>query len=246
MNHGPLIFLGVFLCIMGSWVGTIVFPQLQFGGQEPVVIVETDQLYPPARSGEARQGAEVFRANGCNYCHTQLVRPTSEGGDIARGWGKRRTVARDYLRDQPLMLGQVRFGPDLANLGARETNTHTLFLKLYNARTLLPTSTMPRYAYLFEQRPLRPGHPSSPDALSLPSAFAPPAGYEIVPTPAARELVAYLGSLKSEEVFYEVFPPLPPKRATNLVSSGDTNTPAAGTNATPAASPVATNPPAAQ
>jgi hypothetical protein len=36
------------------------------------------------------------------------------GADLARGWGRRRTVARDYLRDQPVMLGTVRFGPDLA------------------------------------------------------------------------------------------------------------------------------------
>src|SRR5207247_8541199 len=48
------------------------------------------------------------------------------GPDIARGWGKRRTVAEDYLYDSPVMLGSQRIGPDLANIGLRpyDANWH--------------------------------------------------------------------------------------------------------------------------
>jgi cytochrome c oxidase cbb3-type subunit 2 len=206
MNHGPLLFFGVFFALTVSWFGLVIAPHLQFGQQEMVVIEETGQSYPPARPGEARQGAEVYHANGCQYCHTQQVRPRSTGADLARGWGKRRTVARDYLRDQPVMLGSVRLGPDLANLGARETNAHTLLLKLYNPRIIIPGSTMPRYPYLFEPRRLKPGATPSPDALALPPAFAPGPNLEVVPRPEALALVAYLESLKAEPLFFEVFP----------------------------------------
>ena len=72
MNHGPLIFLGVFFSLALSWAGLILGPQLQLGGQQPV---PTDAgLYPSARSGLAKQGAEVYRANGCYHCHSQQVK----------------------------------------------------------------------------------------------------------------------------------------------------------------------------
>ncbi|MHB1308523.1 MAG: cbb3-type cytochrome c oxidase subunit II [Limisphaerales bacterium] len=235
MNRGPLIFVGILLCVTLSWLGAVVVPHLQFGAEPLVVIEETGQDYPLARNGEALQGAEVYRANGCNYCHTQQVRPASEGGDLARGWGQRRTVARDYLRDLPPMLGQVRFGPDLANYGARETNTTSVLMKLYNARVALPGSIMPRYPYLFDVRKIKAGQAPSAEALVLPEAFAPPSGYEVVPKPEAKRLAAYLLSLRSDQIFYEVFPPLPPKSATNVVDEAGT-----GTNAPPA---VSTNAP---
>lgn len=240
MNHGPLLFLGVFVAAAAAWFGVVIGPHLQFGNQEMVVIEETGQSYPVARSGEALQGAEVYRANGCNYCHTQQVRPAGEGADLARGWGKRRTVARDYLRDQPVMLGNVRFGPDLANLGLRETNALPLLLKLYNPRIALPASSMPRYPYLFEQRRLKPGGGPSPEALPLAGVFAPPPGFEVVPKPEAYTLVAYLLSLRSDALFLEVLPPLPPKPATNATETavGDTNAVPAATS-TNAPSPSA-------
>lgn len=229
MNHGPLIFLGIFFAVAASWFGLVVGPHFQFGNQEMVVIEETGQSYPLARPGEALAGADVYRANGCYYCHTQQVRARNEGADLDRGWGKRRTVARDYLRDQPIMLGQARFGPDLANIAVRLGDAHTLLLKLYNARIVTPGSTMPRYPYLFEVRKLKPGAAPSPEALRLPDAFSAPAGSEVVPKPEAQALVQYLLSLKSDTVFYEVFPTPPPKKPTNQVETA-----AAGTNATPA------------
>ena len=39
------------------------------------------------------------------------------GPDLARGWGKRRTVAEDFLFDSPVMPGSQRVGPDLADVG---------------------------------------------------------------------------------------------------------------------------------
>jgi cytochrome c oxidase cbb3-type subunit 2 len=226
VNRAPWIAFGVSLALAASWLGLVLAPQLQLGGQPMVVVEDTGQEYPLARSGEAQAGAVVYRASGCAVCHTQQVRPAAEGSDLARGWGRRRTVARDYLRDEPPMPGSLRLGPDLANLGARETNTVTLLLKLYDARIATPGSTMPRFLWLFTTRRVPAGFATSPDALPLPTAFAPPPGWEVVPTDAARALVAYLRSLQSETLFYEVFPPLKPRPTTNGVAPASlTNAP---------------------
>ena len=47
------------------------------------------------------------------------------GTDMARGWGKRRSVAEDFLFDSPVMLGSQRVGPDLASVGSRLPDPHT-------------------------------------------------------------------------------------------------------------------------
>ena len=82
MKHGPLIFLGVFFTLATSWCGLIFAPQLQLGSQQPVRIEATGQLYPSARPGLAQQGAEVYRANGCVYCHSQQVRQSDSEFDL--------------------------------------------------------------------------------------------------------------------------------------------------------------------
>jgi len=241
MNYGPLIFLGVFFTVAASWLGVVLGPHLQFGNDGPATTEDTGITYPYARPGQAHQGAEVYRANGCFYCHTRQVRSKEYGSDLERHWGKRRTVARDFLWDQPLMLGTLRLGPDLANIGARETNTHALLLRLYNPRSVMPNSTMPRYPYLFEKRPIKPGQEASPDAVFVDQSSS-DRNIEIVPKPEAYQLVAYLQSQKAEAVILEVLPPLPPGGATNVVSPGGTN----AAIATPATNAPATNAPSAK
>jgi cbb3-type cytochrome oxidase cytochrome c subunit len=74
MKYGPMVFLAAFLALSASWCGFVLTPQIQLGRavQETNSVVKTD-LYPAGRPGEARQGLEVYRANGCVYCHSQQV-----------------------------------------------------------------------------------------------------------------------------------------------------------------------------
>ena len=206
MNRGWALGVGLLLVLAASGFALVIWQHLQFGGEEMVTIEATGQSYPLARLGEALQGQEVYRANGCQYCHTQQVRSPAAGADLARGWGSRRTVARDYLRDAPVMLGELRLGPDLANVGARQTNTLNLLLRLYNPRLVAPGSLMPPHPFLFEQRKLRAGQGISAEALRLPAGSAPPAGYEVVARTEAFALAAYLQSLRAEALFFEVYP----------------------------------------
>jgi cbb3-type cytochrome oxidase cytochrome c subunit len=141
--------------------------------------------------------------------HVEVV---ALGPDIARGWGRRRTVAQDYLYDSPVQPGSRRAGPDLANLGLRMPDANWQLRHLYAPAAMVPGSMMPPYRFLFELRTI--GKQTSVSALQLPGEFAPPAGYEIVPTDAARALAAYLVSLRADAPLFEspltVFvPPVP-------------------------------------
>jgi cytochrome c oxidase cbb3-type subunit II len=195
MKYGPLLFFGIFLTLAASWCGLVLIPQIQIGRQVAVKIEETGEFYPPARPGFAQQGAEVYRADGCIYCHSQQVREEGYGADILRNWGQRRTVARDYLYDKPVMLGTMRTGPDLANIGMRQTSAEWHFMHLYNPRIPSKGSIMPPFPFLFERRKI--GAKPSPDALKLSGKYAPAAGWEIVPGPEAKALVQYLLNRKA-------------------------------------------------
>jgi len=232
MNQGPLIFLGVLATMALSWSGMILTPQLQIGRQAPVVQEELGDVYPKDRSGLAHQGAEVYRSLGCAACHSQQVGATI--GDIPR-YGKRITVAADYLFDRPVQLGSVRIGPDLANIGVRQTNASWHFLHLYNPRLTAAGSTMPSYPYLFDVVSAKSGQKLPADAIL--------AGEQaILPRKKAIQLAGYLLSLKSEGSLFEAPIPGPHTNSTATTTNATTavtNSPAKATNAVPAATPPA-------
>ena len=129
------------------------------------------------------------------------MRPEGFGADLARGWGMRRTVARDYIWDVPPVMGTMRTGPDLANIGARQPSEAWHLLHLYNPRLTSPGSTMPEYPFLFAWQRVEVQRPA--DALSFPEGEPRP-GWVVVPTRRARDLVAYLGSLDHSYAVPEV------------------------------------------
>ncbi|MFO1488215.1 MAG: cbb3-type cytochrome c oxidase subunit II [Verrucomicrobiota bacterium] len=140
---------------------------------------------------------KAFKDAGAK-AQTQLV---PLGPDIERGWGSRRTVAVDYLGDYPVMLGALRIGPDLANVSTRLPDANWHLAHLYAPKSVVEGSPMPSYRYLFQTRKVQ-GQPS-PDALKLKKEFAPAEGYEVVPTPEAKQLVAYLLSLHADTPLFE-------------------------------------------
>jgi cytochrome c oxidase cbb3-type subunit 2 len=198
MNRGMILFIGCMITFTSSWLGLIVIPQLFLGREEPAVVEEiTKAVYPRPLSGIEEQGRDIYKANGCIYCHSQYVRSEKLGNnsDIRRGWGgnhNRRSVSRDYLFDRPIMLGTMRTGPDLANVGTRWSDDWQ-HKHLYDPRMMVPGSIMPPFAFLYETRKIT-GQPSR-DALQLSGDWRPEEGYEIVPTGEAKALVAYLKSL---------------------------------------------------
>ena len=113
------LFLGIFGAFAFSWAGLILLPNYQIGHLEPQVDEEGNDPYPAPKSGMAERGRQIYAANGCVYCHSQQVRADYAGPDIERKWGERRSAPRDYLFERPVVLGKMRLGPDLSNMGKR-------------------------------------------------------------------------------------------------------------------------------
>lgn len=207
MKNLPLLFCGIFFALAFSFTGLILSSHIQIGDltqtsetlDENGNILAGEILYPLQSPGLAQQGKQVYIEMGCIYCHTQQVRRAGFGADFDRGWGPRQTVARDYILQDRVLLGTMRTGPDLANVGGRFANQAGRdwhHVHLYNPQIVSKGSTMPPFAFLYEIREID-GAPSN-NALSFPpgSEYAPDEGYEVVPTRRAVALVEYLLSLK--------------------------------------------------
>jgi len=119
---------GIFVLMLIGWIGMIVLPFYQFGQQGVYLDEDSGLALPPAPTGEAIAGQAVYLAQGCVYCHTQQVRDIHQGSDLVRGWGERRSVARDYMFRSPASLGYMRMGPDLSNIGSDQRIIKTLRL----------------------------------------------------------------------------------------------------------------------
>ena len=225
--HFRKFFLAFLAIFAFAWIGIVVLPWMALGDLQPMPQAGSTDILPWDTTGLAHAGEKVYAANGCVYCHTQQVRDPASGADIIRGWGTakdedgkaitRRTYPRDYIWQGETFLGNDRNGADLSNVGARFKKPAQLYAWLYHPDTFNSNSSMPAYRYLFITRKIS-GQPSD-DALSLPPEYAPPAGFEVVPTADAKSLVAYLLSLnkgyhlKPDEAGIPYKPPTPDNKS---------------------------------
>lgn len=218
MSRSTPLIAGIFASLAVSVFAMVLVPQSQIGGLQPQVDRDKDEpakildVYPTDR---VKYGAKVYASEGCIVCHSQQVRDVQNGEDQPRGWGERRTVARDYIYDQFAFLGSSRLGPDLANVGSktwrnepegdrrspakRDAAWH--YLHLYKPTAIITESNMPPYPYLFEKRKI--GGQRSANALPEDQVKVED-GFEIVPKIEAQELVAYLMSLDRSHPLKEV------------------------------------------
>jgi len=86
------------------------------------------------------QGRDIYRREGCFYCHTQFNRyQDREGGEMVR--------AGDYVNETPHILGTERTGPDLSNIGGKYPDEWH-WAHHVNPRKVKPGSIMPSFSYL--------------------------------------------------------------------------------------------------
>lgn len=203
-----------------SWATFVFGPQVQIGSLQPGVTIPAGETYPVYRTGAEKHGLDVYRANNCAACHTQMVRPANLGPDLMRGWGERQrySIAEDYMYDYPVMLGTERVGPDLANVGTR-IDQRMILVKLYNPANLVAGSVMPPYPFLFKKQKIN----RTPSADALPVKVE--AGYEIVPTDDAKALATYVANLRQTNYIFEVPPPPSQKPITMRPATNSPATP---------------------
>ena len=93
------------------------------------------------------EGRDIYIREGCNVCHTQMIRPfraeTERYGHYS--------LAGEHVYEHPFLWGSKRTGPDLARVGQRYSDDwHRAHL--YNPRDVVPSSNMPAFPWLFEQK----------------------------------------------------------------------------------------------
>jgi cytochrome c oxidase cbb3-type subunit 2 len=202
MRNGFYLFLGLFAALGLSWAGIVLGSYAQLGALAPYYDDTDAQAFPQRLPGIAARGQWVYRDLNCASCHTQQVRRPDFGSDQARGWGDRQSVARDYIFQPWVQLGQSRIGPDLTNLSSRKPTApdeEDLMEMLYAGQ-----GAMPAYRFLFVDRPI--AGQISEHALALTGSLRPRPGYEVVPTARALALVAYLQSLGTAYDYPEAKP----------------------------------------
>ncbi len=142
-------------------------------------------------------GKNSFIANGCVACHTQQVRNI----DMDKMWGSRPGIAADYAgikrtdfwRNTATLMGTERTGPDLTNVGNRQSSLAWNLLHLFQPRAVIEKSIMPAYPWLFVEV-----DSVSKDQIEvvIPDKYAKGIKGKIIATKEALDLVAYLQSLK--------------------------------------------------
>lgn len=146
-----------------------------------------------------KRGLKVYVEESCMYCHTQQVRPLnvdkpfgrpSAPGDFAR------LRPLDFWRMTPALLGSERTGPDLSNIGNRQSSATWHYIHLYNPRAVVEASVMQAYPWLFKTT----DNPGSDDiVVPIPKEYVPGEG-NVIASQKAQDLVAYLLSLKQPAI----------------------------------------------
>jgi cytochrome c oxidase cbb3-type subunit I/II len=96
-------------------------------------------------------GRDIYLAEGCYNCHSQMVRPFIDETVRYGQSGKPAEYSKpgEFVYDHPHQWGSKRTGPDLAReAGRRDELWHLRHFE--NPRTTSKGSVMPRYAHLLE------------------------------------------------------------------------------------------------
>jgi len=135
MKMTPSIILIGSLLILGAVIFTVVYVPYLNREEAPSDIFRE-------RSLPESEGRLIYIANGCVYCHSQSIR------SIDWGLGAERIAqAGDYIKDQPILLGSQRTGPDLSQEGGEHPDDWHI-AHFINPRYTRPNSIMPPFEFL--------------------------------------------------------------------------------------------------
>lgn len=186
MNKAYIFVLGGTSTITLSIFLFVLAPRIQ------VSAIDKDAVSAQAPYTENElKGRATYIENGCIYCHSQQVRDPVAGADKHFGWG-RASLPSDYIYDKPHLLGTMRTGPDLSNIGSRQPSREWHHLHLYNPRSLVEWSIMPGFSFMYEL--VTAGASPKAGAIQVPGKT----DQWIVPSEEAENLVSYMMSLKRD------------------------------------------------
>jgi cytochrome c oxidase cbb3-type subunit I/II len=92
------------------------------------------------------EGRDVYIKEGCNNCHSQMIRPFRSETERYGEYSK----AGEFVYDHPHLWGSKRTGPDLHRIGGKYSDSWH-YHHMVDPGTLSPGTIMPSYPWLEEK-----------------------------------------------------------------------------------------------
>ena len=136
----------LFSLIMVSIGGMVQLVPMIFV-KEQVKTISSIKPYSPLEL----EGRDLYIREGCNNCHSQLVRPFRSETERYGEYSK----SGEYVYDHPFLWGSKRTGPDLVRGGDKAANkvyknATWHYMHMLNPRETSPGSIMPAYPWLID------------------------------------------------------------------------------------------------
>jgi cytochrome c oxidase cbb3-type subunit I/II len=131
------------LVLIGVAIGGIVEAVPMFLVKSNVPTISTVTPYSPLELA----GRDIYVAEGCYGCHSQMIRPlvaeTARYGEYSK--------PGEFVYDHPFQWGSRRVGPDLAREGIINPNALWHYTHFREPRDVNAASVMPAYPWLLAQ-----------------------------------------------------------------------------------------------
>lgn len=117
-----------------------IFPMIMIDKNVPKI--ENVKPYTPLEL----EGRDIYIAEGCMGCHSQMVRPfrseTERYGDFSK--------SGEFVYDRPFLWGSKRTGPDIHRVGEKYLDRWH-YEHMLEPTSMSPGSIMPAYPWLFKR-----------------------------------------------------------------------------------------------
>lgn len=122
-------------------IGGIVEMMPTFLIKTNIPTISSVQPYSPLEV----HGRDIYIREGCNTCHSQMIRPFR---DEVKRYGEY-SKAGEFIYDHPFLWGSKRTGPDLARIGGKYPDSWH-FNHMFDPQSTSPGSIMPAYPWLLD------------------------------------------------------------------------------------------------
>ncbi len=134
------------------------------------------------------EGRDLYIAEGCNNCHSQMIRPFRSETERYGEYSK----VGEFVYDHPFLWGSKRTGPDLHRIGGKYPDSWH-YIHMREPRSTSPGSIMPAYTWMYDTKTdysHTEGKIMTLQKLGVPY----PAGYELKATDDAKAQAAKIAA----------------------------------------------------
>ncbi len=142
LERKPVIFTA--LTLVAILIGGVIEMVPTFLIKSNVPTIASVQPYTPLEL----HGRDIYIREGCNNCHSQMVRPFRSETERYKG---EYSKAGEFVYDHPFLWGSKRTGPDLHRVGGAYNNVWH-FNHMLDPTSTSPGSIMPPYPWLYSSQ----------------------------------------------------------------------------------------------